>query len=251
VRTNHGVALTAVGYDVLEQARRALEEADATKRVALIAGQAANARLGVGFTRVFPFGAIAKVLRTVRQHHPNVRIDLTDTDSDKLIDLVAGGALDVGFIHDDASAGHRGLEVFEMSTEFLSVVVSNRHRLASRRQIALEELAAEDFIVPTRARADIRNRLLAVCGRAGFEPRVVQESDDFSLRLGLVAAGMGITFASSGARAFRVRDVHFITVVPRHVFRFAAIFRHGVVDTLVAPYLRAERTPPEDGDVEI
>ena len=252
VRTKRGVALTGIGNDVLTQARRAVDEADATKRAALISGNAASARLGVGFTRIFPFVAIGKILRAVRDDHPNVRIDLAETDSDEQIDAVLGGALDIGFVHHNASADHRGLEVVEMSTEFLSVAVSHRHRFATRRQITLAELADEDFIMQTSARTDIRNRLSAVCARAGFEPRVVQESDDFSLRLGLVAAGMGIALVSSGARALRVRGVHFISVVPRHIFRFAAIYRRGVVDRLIAPYLpRTGHASPDEGDFEI
>jgi DNA-binding transcriptional LysR family regulator len=252
VRTKHGVALTGIGSDVLAQARRAIDEADATKRTALIAGDAASARLGVGFTRFFPFVSIGKILRAVRGDHPNVRIDLTETDSDKQIDLVRGGALDIGFVHFDATADYRNLEVVEMSTELLSVVVSNRHRFAARRQIALAELADEEFIMQTSAHTDIRNRLLAVCRRAGFEPRIVQESDDFSLRLGLVAAGMGVALVSSGARALRVRGLHFISVVPRHSYRYAAIYRRGVVDRLLGPYLpRGERPLPDEGDFEI
>lgn len=252
VRTKRGVVLTDAGSAVLGEARRTLDAADATKRLALIAGRTASARLVVGFTRIFPFVSIGKILRALRRDHPSLRLELSEVDSNEQTEMVASGALDLGFVHHRSMQHRRDVTVVEMSTESLAVAVSNRHRFATRRQITLAELGDEDFVMQTRARTDIRSRLLAVCLRAGIEPRVVQESDDFNVRLGLVAAGMGVALVSSGARALRVRGIHFIAVVPRHVFRYAAIYRPGVVERLMAPYLdRTEEPLPDQGDFEI
>src|ERR1700722_17949371 len=55
IRRTGGIILTEGGRVVAEQARRALDAADATKRAAQLAGEVASARLAVGFTRIFPF----------------------------------------------------------------------------------------------------------------------------------------------------------------------------------------------------
>ena len=44
---------------------------------------------------------------------------------------------------------------------------------------------------PTTIGETLRDEIIAECKRAGFEPRIVQESSDIAIILGLVSAGMG------------------------------------------------------------
>src|SRR5580693_5426303 len=55
LRTARGIILTEIGTEVRAHAQRTLDAADATLRVARLAGEVANARLIVGFSRIFPF----------------------------------------------------------------------------------------------------------------------------------------------------------------------------------------------------
>jgi DNA-binding transcriptional LysR family regulator len=64
------------------------------------------------------------------------------------------------------------------------------HRLAGRRRLRLAELADEDWIA---ASARPEETLISSCLRTGFQPRVGFVARDWMAKLGLVAAGLGIT----------------------------------------------------------
>ena len=244
VRSNRGIELTPVGRVVHEQARRTLDAADATMRSAQLAADASNARLVVGFTRIFPFLPIARTVRRVRRDRPNIKIDLREMWSNDQMDALVSGAIDVGFVHYTPDHEDRDLAIVPVAEEALTVALPDGHRLAGRRQIALAELADDDFVVPAQTMfgETVRDEVIRACRRAGFEPRVVQESSDARILLGLVSAGLGVALLSSSLRDMKIRGVHYVSIVPRLAIRFAAMYRRGATGKFLAPFLeRIER----------
>jgi DNA-binding transcriptional LysR family regulator len=244
VRTKRGIVLTDVGRVVHEQARRTLDAADATVRSAQLAADAASAQLIVGFTRIFPFLPIARTVRRVRRDRPNIKIDLREMWSSDQMDALISGAIDVGFVHYTAEHEDRDLAIVPVAEEALTAALPDGHRLATRRQIALAELADDDFVVPahTTFGETVRDEVVLACRRAGFEPRVVQESSDPRILLGLVSAGLGVSLLSSSLRDVKVRGVHYVSIVPKLGIRFAAMYRRGATGKFLAPFLeRIER----------
>jgi DNA-binding transcriptional LysR family regulator len=130
-----------------------------------------------------------------------------------------------------------------VAEESLVVAVPDNHRFATRRQIALAELADEEFLIPSEAvLGSVRAFLIDLCKRAGFTPRITEQPSDFRLLLGLVSAGVGVTMLASSARDLKVRGVHYISIVPPIVMRFGAMYRRGATAKFLAPFLeRIER----------
>jgi DNA-binding transcriptional LysR family regulator len=249
VRTTRGIVLTEAGSVALEQARRTLVAADATKRAAQLASEAAGARLVVGFSRIFPFLSIARTVRRIRRDRPNIKVDLREMWSSDQIDALTGGALDVAFVHDTGAPVDPDLVIVPIAEESVTAALPDGHRLATRRQIALGELADEDFVAPaeTAFGESVRDEVFAECRRAGFQPRVVQESSDVRILLGLVSAGLGVALLSSSSRDVKVRGVHYVSIVPRFGIRFAAMYRRGATGTFLEPFLdRIERPTQAD-----
>jgi DNA-binding transcriptional LysR family regulator len=246
VRTKRGVVLTDVGRVTYDQARRTLDAADATRRAALFAAGSASARLTVGFTRIFPFLAVASMVRRLRRDRPNVRVDLREMSSEAQMDALVSGRLDLGFVQYSAAHEDRDLTMVPLAEESLAAVVPERHRFATRRQVTLEELADEDFVIASSDTSDsLHDNIVAACVRAGFQPRIVQTASDFRLLLGLVSAGMGVAIVSSVSRAIRIRGIHYLSLAPRHILRFAAMYPDGPTGRSIAPYLpRIEHVTP-------
>ena len=254
VRTSRGITLTDVGRVVHEQARRTLDAADATMRSGLLAADAASARLVVGFTRIFPFFPIARTIRRVRRDSPNVKVELREMWSADQMDALVSGAIDVGFVHYSAQHEDRDLTIVPVAEESMNAAVPDGHRFATRRQIALRELADDDFIIPapTNFGETVRDEVLLACRAAGFTPRVVQESSDVRILLGLVSAGLGVALLASSSRDVKVRGVHYVSIVPKLGIRFAAMYRRGATGKFLAPFLeRIERAAfaPEAGEI--
>ncbi|MEO0491199.1 MAG: LysR family substrate-binding domain-containing protein, partial [Cyanobacteria bacterium J06659_2] len=69
------------------------------------------------------------------------------------------------------------------------------HALAQQPEIPLKSLATESFILHPRHEGPILyDQILRLCRQAGFAPHVVYEDSKHQTRVGLVVAGMGITF---------------------------------------------------------
>jgi DNA-binding transcriptional LysR family regulator len=68
------------------------------------------------------------------------------------------------------------------------------HPLARKRDLRLEELADEAWILGTPGSCPDASIFLRSCQAAGFEPRVAFNSDDYFAIQGFVAAGIGASF---------------------------------------------------------
>jgi len=72
-------------------------------------------------------------------------------------------------------------------------------------------LRTEPFIsYPANAGVGIYRQILALCERAGFEPRVIQEALEPSVIMGLVAAGLGVAIVPSSLQSIKIGDVVFV-----------------------------------------
>jgi DNA-binding transcriptional LysR family regulator len=71
------------------------------------------------------------------------------------------------------------------------VALPTGHPLARKRNLKLEELADEQWILGTAGSCPDVSIFLRSCQLAGFEPNVVFNSDDYFAIQGFVAAGMG------------------------------------------------------------
>jgi DNA-binding transcriptional LysR family regulator len=229
VRTKRGITLTETGTAVLAEARKTVAAADSTVRAAALAGETAAARLIMAYTPIFPFFHVARIIRSLRRERPGAHIELREMWSPLQCDALASGAVDFAFVRD--VPGHpvsEGIVRVPMAEELWTVAVPSGDPLASRRHVEFGDLARSLFIMPSPTFGEtVRDDITAACRQAGFEPRVVQEVSDVRIMLGLVSAGLGITVLSSAARNVRVRGVTYISLSPKVVMRFSALYRRG------------------------
>ena len=74
------------------------------------------------------------------------------------------------------------------------VALPQGHPLAHKRNLKLEELADESWILGTTGSCPDASIFLHSCQLAGFEPHVTFNSDDYFAIQGFVAAGVGASF---------------------------------------------------------
>jgi DNA-binding transcriptional LysR family regulator len=186
------VRLTEVGERLLDHGRAVLEQLDAAQAdvAALRAGAAGRLRVGafqsVG-ARVLP-----PLMSRLSRERPGLRIDLTQTTSDpELFELLADGRLDVTFAMLPAPEGpFRVRELF--ADRFVILAAANSEVAGRGRRLSLAELAELPLIAAHACR--YTSGLETQLRERGFEPNVVQRSDDNGTVLGLVAAGAGFAF---------------------------------------------------------
>lgn len=192
-RSGRKVALTAAGAVFYEETRTVLPQltraGETTRRFA--SGE--TARLRLGFVSAVLGPELVEVLRTFRERHPAVQLLMQDSPPAEQLAALRSGALDGGFIGLPPEARPPGVQFIPWRRESLAAFVPFGHPLAKRRQIDLRELAGEALVaVSSEAAPAFAAYLRAVCGRAGFRPRIVLESPRAQAVAVMVAAGTGI-----------------------------------------------------------
>ncbi|MFE7638899.1 LysR family transcriptional regulator [Kitasatospora sp. NPDC057518] len=244
-RLARGVRLTEHGRALLPHAEAMLERLDTTRRDLVALTELTAGRLRVGAFDSANAALVPGALAAFRAAHPDVAISLTEGLAAHLLDLLAEGAIDLALVASYTEPADTG-EQFDFRTlmdDPVLVALPRGHRLARRRRLRLAELADEPWIA---ARRHAESTLLAACVRSGFQPRIEYTVAAWTAKLGLVAAGLGITLIPSlAARVTRpgialiplhpddtpVRQVYTVTRrgrrVPPAAEAFAALLREG------------------------
>ena len=151
------------------------------------------------------------MLRSFRQRSPDVEITLTELTPTRQIEELVARHLDLGIIGLGLPDPHEELEVAVMSEDSLVAALPHDHPLASRRQLALADLAKEKFIFTVRADSPAFNPwLLGLCYRAGFEPLIALEADRSPSVVNYVAAGFGIGIFPAQIGRLKMPTVRFV-----------------------------------------
>ncbi|MDL4818793.1 LysR family transcriptional regulator [Actinomadura opuntiae] len=203
-RGARGVRPTPAGEHLLPHARALLDRLADTARA-----MEGLRRLDTGTLRLgaFPTANAALVPRALarfREAHPGVRIALREGTTDRLLTLLDAGDLDVAVVSTHIVPALPAGDLVALLDDALLVALPSGHPLAALRRVPLGELAGEAWIVADTP--DAVAALRARCEAAGFEPRTPLRVAEWISKLGLVAAGFGVTLVPALAAAAMARE---------------------------------------------
>jgi len=199
-RLKRGVRLTEAGKSFLEEARRVLSDlGHGVDRTRLVA-QGKVGRLRVGFSDTATYsGELPSILHDFRTRWPDVRLELFPSSS-----VVAGEQLrrqevDVAFVY-TLPTNLRELETHTISVERWVLALPHAHPLVKSKRVRLRDLKGEPFVwFPRPVAPPLYDRLLAACHAAGLTLNIVQEVNNPTTMLSLVAGGIGLSFTITSA----------------------------------------------------
>jgi DNA-binding transcriptional LysR family regulator len=218
-RSTHHVQLTDAGRAVLEPAGAAVRAADAVEAAAR--GEAGE--LSLGFSPGAHYVAQAALAQLARER-PALRVRARQDNTGVLVRLVAAGELEIalGFCAEPADG-----VVSEVAREERAVLaVGERHPLAERGSVSLEELRSETFaLVDAHDGAGYNAAVVAHCRASGFEPRTPPDPHgplawETAVRLG---GCVGLTTRASAPAT--ARGVHLLRIEPRITFAIDVLTR--------------------------
>ncbi len=192
VRTQRQVSLTRAGEAFLRESRQILARLEAAARLARRVSRGEVGELAVGFVSSADYNVLPPLLREFRQRAPDVRLTLHESTTDRQLEALVQGRLDVGFVLppvEDPRIAYRAVH-----REPLLVALPSRHGLARRRgPVPMDRLADQPFILfPRELAPGLYDDIVSFCRSAGFSPRVEQEAVQMQTILSLVSAEMGV-----------------------------------------------------------
>jgi DNA-binding transcriptional LysR family regulator len=229
-RDRKNVRLTRAGEAFLPEALNLLKQSDLARRRALSASQGKMGKLTIGLITAALYGPLPDILADFRRQFPEISLNIVDniSPSEALLRTLEEGLTDLVFVHPPV----RLIGEFDRAIivhEPLVAALPNVHRLAKRDRIALVELADDPWIMFPREINDkgIYDRLITLCHRAGFSPRVTQEASQTLTRLALVAAGFGVHLVHRAWERMPFPGVVYIPVEPSDHIVVAGYWRRS------------------------
>ena len=190
-RTTRRVAMTEAGALLVARARRMLAELEAAEEeLQALAGVQAG-RLCVGALHTMGPVDLSVVLAAFHRRYPAVELTVREQSSEELAEMLRADELDLAFLSVTERVQRRGLDLHQLLTEELVVVLPPDHRLARRKTVSLAEIAHEPF-VSFREGSRPRELLVSAAAAAGFELRIALESNESRRIRSLVSSGLGV-----------------------------------------------------------
>lgn len=206
-RRARGVELTEHGRAFLPHAQALLERLDTAHRDLRALDELESGRLRVGAFPTAVAALIPPAMAEFQAAHPAVSLSLVEGTTGKLLTRLLDGLADVAVVSAFPGQPLDGeqFQLTHLMDDAMLIGMPRGHRLARRRSLRLADLAGERWI---GADTDGEDRRLGPGHlRLESEPAVGFVVREWTAKLGLVAAGLGITLVPSVAAAGARRDV--------------------------------------------
>jgi DNA-binding transcriptional LysR family regulator len=186
VRTTREVKLTDAGQAFLAGARRTLADAERAAEDAKRAAAGELGQLRIAYSWSTRFETLPALGRAFRASHPDVELLAQEMWNGRMPPAFGTGSIDIALsLCPEISAE---LELAPIRKERLVVLLPEAHPLAREDGIPLSALADEEFVLfPRQIAPRLHDAFLSIYRRAGFEPRVRNESFHTGWDLGVLA----------------------------------------------------------------
>ncbi|SFM15736.1 LysR family transcriptional regulator [Methylobacterium pseudosasicola] len=195
-RLREGVEPTPAGHALYRYAKLMARTADELQAElsTYAEGEKGHVRLWANTSAVTQF--LPEDLAVFTQQFPDVRIELREDTSQRIVDAVKDGFADIGVYSDHIGPVDLCKRTYRRDT--LMVVVPTGHALAGRQAITLEETSAYDH-VGLQEGSSLQARVMEESARLGLPVRMRVQVFGFDSIRRMVEAGLGIAILPQGA----------------------------------------------------
>jgi LysR family hca operon transcriptional activator len=199
-RSARGIELTSAGRAFLDHARLALAQAQAAVEAARRAAQPSKPSFALGFLTGQEMDWLPEAMNTLNDQLPTIDVTISSDYSPQLADALMRGKLDLAFMRPET--GMSELDYRVVVTEPIVVVLPSDHRLASRKAVALQDIAGETFLGMSNTAPTLQAVIDDYLKRSGVDLRPAHRIDNLGMAMSLVASTRGVTLLPGYARNF-------------------------------------------------
>ena len=191
-----GLVLTPAGETLLHHSHQLFDHLNDT--IETIRAEQSDIRGSITvacFNTLAPF-LLPQLISTLQQRHPELEVAVTEGDHEESLAALRGGRAELALTYDLTDAD--GIDRAIVGEFRPHVIVHTGHRLASRKRIALADIADDPFVLldlPSSS-AYFQGILL----QAGIMPKVKYRSSSYETVRSMVAAGLGYSILNQRPR---------------------------------------------------
>lgn len=193
-RTQRRVELTEAGKTLLRRIDPLLQSLQRIPEELQSVAQGETGHVRIAFTGLAMATVLPGIIRNFTRQYPGVRLELNESPTASQINSLREGETDCGFFHPEPHAPD-GLETKLLLSEKNGILLPKEHPLLKRSSLHLRDLAKTPFVLfPRHLNPGFYDRIVAVCAQAGVTLQIAEEVWPRINGIGLVRAGLGITF---------------------------------------------------------
>jgi DNA-binding transcriptional LysR family regulator len=193
-RSGRGATLTEAGAAALGHARAALAAADALRQSVDEVNGLLRGTLVVGMVTACTVTGLFEALDSFHRAHPGIEITLTEDNSDRLVEGVRSGRLDLAFVG-TTQVRPQGLDSLVIVSDRLIAAVPYDHPLAQRNAIETRDLAAYPVVCMPDG-TGLRAAFDRACAGNGVRPYIAMQATAPGTIADLAARGLGVAILS-------------------------------------------------------
>jgi DNA-binding transcriptional LysR family regulator len=247
-RSARGVRLTEAGEVLVRHtdvilARLADAEAELEALSGLRGGRLRLAAFPSAASSIAP-EAIARF----RARHPDIELSMIPAEPDDAQAKLRAGEVDIALLIETPWGEcdvDTTLDRIHLLDDPMFVCLPRHHPRAGKAKLRLEDLRDESWLLGSTNSCPDASIFLRACERAGFEPTIAFDSDDYPAIQGFVAAGIGVALIPDLALTSVREDVVIRSLTPR------APVRRILAATLAGSYRSAAAAAMLDILVEV
>ncbi|WP_435284749.1 LysR family transcriptional regulator [Streptomyces koelreuteriae] len=198
-RSARTATLTAAGRAALEHARATLAAAGAVGQAVNEVTDLIRGQLVVGMVIGCTLTPLFDALSAFHRAHPGVELSLLEDNSDRLVEAVRAGTVDLALVG-TATAAPEGLEALTLISERLVVAVAAGHPLAERRRVVLADLVTQPIICMPPG-TGLRTLFDRACASQDLHPTIALQASAADAIADLAARGLGVAVLSESMAA--------------------------------------------------
>jgi DNA-binding transcriptional LysR family regulator len=209
MREKKKVSLTEAGQAFLLEAKIILSRTESAKEYMKHFGKGLSGRLKVGITEPAMLDVATEILQTFKTKHPDIEVILKDDWTEPLVRSLMSEELDIAFLHPPIA--NQNIKIQPINESGMLLCLPKSHPLAQKKVVAVKELANEHFLIHPRIEGPVLyDEIISLCLKAGFSPKIVQETIPQHVSIAFVAAGLGVSFVSASMQLFQHPSVKYL-----------------------------------------
>jgi DNA-binding transcriptional LysR family regulator len=213
-RTSRSVRLTDAGRVLYESASRTMTDLAHGVEDARIIGEGYAGTLSIGYVMAAMMTFLPRIVSAFRSARRGVVMRLHEQSTAPQLAALRGLRLDVAIVTEPPADSL--LKTWVTWREPFVAAVPASHRFARARRVSPARLASEDFLLFPRAQTpELHDRIVAMCRKEGFTPRVTQEAQSWAVIASLVGAGVGVAIVPESTKRFRTPNVRYLALPQR------------------------------------